>query len=162
MYKLKYNADGTLERYKARLMAKGFIQQVGIDYEGTFSPVVKMVIVRLVLAIVSMKDWPLFHLDVDNAFLQGDLQEEIYMNLPQGFSNQPDKPLVCKLHKSLYGLKQASKAWNTKLTNALLISGFQQSPIDHSFFFKKHNGHIVIFLVYVDDLVITGSDSSLI
>ncbi|XP_031251236.1 uncharacterized protein LOC116109144 [Pistacia vera] len=121
-----------------------------------------MVTVRLVLGIASMKNRPLFHLDVDNAFLQGDLQEDIYMQVPQGFSNHHDKSLVCKFHKSLYGLKEASRAWNTKLTNALLPNGFFQSPADHSFFYKRNHNQIMLLLVYVDDLVITGSDSMLI
>ena len=123
---------------------------------------VKIGFVKLVLVIASMKNWPLYHMDVDNAFLQGDLQEEIYMHLPEGFPKQHDNSLVCRLHKSLYGLKEASRAWNTKLTAALLLGCFEQSPSDHSFFFKQVQDQIVLLLIYVDDLVLTGSDIALI
>ena len=102
-------------------------------------------------------------MDVYNAFLQGDLVEEVYMQIPQGFSHMHagDQP-VCKLLKSLYGLKQASRQWNVKLTQALLVAGFQQSHLDYSLLIKKSNEGILIVLIYVDDLLVTGSNITLI
>ncbi|PNX84365.1 retrovirus-related Pol polyprotein from transposon TNT 1-94, partial [Trifolium pratense] len=157
VFKLKLHADGTVERYKARLVAKGFTQTEGIDYTDTFSPVVKMTTVRTFLAIAASQNWPLFQLDVNTTFLHGDLDEEVYMKPPPGLSlAQPD--LVCKLQRSLYGLKQASRQWNAKLTETLLSSGYIQSKADYSLFTKNTSTGFTAILVYVDDLVLGGTD----
>nr|KYP54918.1 Retrovirus-related Pol polyprotein from transposon TNT 1-94 [Cajanus cajan] len=157
VYKIKYRSDGSVERYKARLVAKGFTQTEGLDYFETFAPVAKLTTVRLLLAVASSQTWFLHQLDVNNAFLHGDLEEEVYMTIPQGVvCSKPNQ--VCKLHKSLYGLKQASRQWYNKLSTCLLSFGYKHSPHDHSLFTKTANGLFTALLIYVDDLILAGTD----
>ncbi|GJY59893.1 ribonuclease H-like domain-containing protein [Tanacetum coccineum] len=157
IWKIKYKASGDIERYKARLVAKGFSQKEGFDYDKTFSPVVKMVTIRCLISIVVVNKWPLYQLDVNNAFLYGDLVEDVYVTLPDGYNNV-DKSKVCKLNKSLYGLKQAPRQWNATLTTTLAEHGFEQSKFDYSLYTKHRSGMFIALLVYVDDIVIIGSD----
>jgi len=122
-----------------------------------------MVTLRTILTLAVSKGWDIQQMDVYNAFLQGDLIEEVYMQLPQGFQyDKTGDPKVCRLLKSLYGLKQASRQWNVKLTTALLAAGFQQSHLDYSLMIKWTANGIVIVLIYVDGLLITGSSPQLI
>lgn len=161
LYKYKYNADGTNERPKARLVVQGNRQVEGVDYEETFAPVAKLTTVRTLLEVAVARNWEVHQMDVQNVFLHGDLHEEVYMKMPPGFSaSDPNK--VCKLRKSLYGLKQALRCWFAKLTSALKKAGFKQSYSDYSLFTYIRGGESARLLIYVDDLVITGSDLGIV
>lgn len=161
IFRIKENPDGTINKYKARLVAKGFNQKYGQDYSDTYSPVVKPITVRTVLTIALTSKWPLIQLDVNNAFLNGQLHEDVYMQQPQGFI-QGESTLVCKLHKAIYGLKQSPRAWYESLTNTLISFGFQQSKCDPSLLIFNKHGCCLLILIYVDDIIITGSSNTAI
>ncbi|CAN6720741.1 unnamed protein product [Malus baccata var. baccata] len=135
IYKTKFNSNGTIERHKTRLVARGFTQTYGIDYKETFAPVAKMNIVRVLLSVVVNHEWPLFQMDVKNAFLHGDLEEE-----------------------AIYGLKQSPRAWHSKLSLVLQVTGFKRSHADSSLFVRSGVLGKLVVLIYVDDLIITGDN----
>ncbi|XP_019099760.1 PREDICTED: uncharacterized protein LOC109132543 [Camelina sativa] len=161
VYRLKFNSDGTLERYKARLVAFGNHQKEGVDFSETFASVAKLQTVRTLLGVASVKNWELHQMDVHNAFLHGDLDEDIYMKPPPGFL-PADPSLVCKLKKYIYGLRQAPRCWFSKLSTALLDYGFVRSHKDNSLFTYRRGGVVLHVLVYVDDLIVCGADSAVL
>ena len=158
IFTLKYKADGSLKRHKARLVAKGYTQTYGVDYQETFAPVAKMNIVRILLSLAAHYNWQLLHYDVKNAFLHGDLDEEIYMNIPLGFEGNTGNK-VCKLKKALYGLKQSPIAWFGRCAKVMKEFGYKQSQGDHTLFIKHSVARgVIVLLVYVDDIIMTGND----
>ena len=162
VFKIKRNADGSVERFKARLVARGFSQQPGVDYTETFSPVTRFSSVRTVLAIANQLDMDIHQMDVETAFLNGDLDEEIFMKQPTGFVMKGKENFVCKLHKGLYGLKQAARCWYQMLNDYVQKSGFIQCPSDPCLYYKKFGRDLVLLAVYVDDLLIAASNIKLL
>jgi hypothetical protein len=158
VFTVKQTPEGKVERYKARLVAKGYSQTYGIDYDETFAPVAKMGTVRTLISCAVNFGWTLHQLDVKNAFLHGDLKEEVYMEIPHGFANSQTVGKVCRLKKSLYDLKQSPRAWFDRFRRAVCGMGYSQCNADHTVFFKHRESSITILAVYVDDIVITGDD----
>ena len=152
VFKEKIGADGSIERYKARLVAQGYSQQCGLDYDETFSPVVRTESVRALIALAAKNNMILHQLDVTTALLNGTLDKEIYMKQPEGFEIKGKEHLVCKLRKSIYGLKQASRCWNTALHAHLCTTGFCQSDNDPCIYVSEDG--MVTLAVYVDDIIL--------
>lgn len=160
--RVKLNADGTVKCLRSRLVVKGYDQEEGIDYLDTYSPVVKSPTIRAILHLATVNKWDIKQLDVKHAFLYGDLQETVYMHQPPGFINSEKPGYVCKLNKAIYGLKQAPRAWFNRFSDFLLGFGFICSLRDPSLFIYHRNNDILLLLLYVDDIALTGSNTSLI
>lgn len=160
VFKIKYKVDGSIERRKARLVAKGFQQNAGLDYAETFSHVIKSNTIRIVLTIEIHLNWEVRQLDINNAFLNDNLKEIVFMHQPEGYID-PAKPYhICKLTKAIYGLKQAPRAWYDSLKHTLLGWGFQNTKSHSSLFVPKGTNHITFLLIYVDDIIVTVSNSN--
>jgi hypothetical protein len=162
LFRIKQNSDGSVARYKARLVAKGFTQKKDIDYTETFAPVVRFSTLRLILALSALYGYQSTQVDIATAFLNAPIEEEIYMEQPEGFIKlgSNGEKLVCRMKRSLYGLKQSPRNWNKTLGEFLLNCGFQQSKTDPCLYFKLEctPDNFFVITVYVDDMVITVSN----
>lgn len=164
VFKKKLDAEGAVTRYKARLVAKGFSQIPGLDFTDTFAPVTKYTTIRTFLSLAAANDWDIGQLDVKNAYLNGELKEDIYMELPEGYGgNGKFAHLVAKLAKAIYGLKQAGERWYEKVFELLVSLGFHRSEADHCLFHRlSKDGTIVLIIVYVDDFLIASNNATAI
>ena len=157
VFRKKTDMEGKVVTYKARLVAKGYRQRPGIDFDETFSPVAMLKSIKILLAIAAHHDYEIWQMDVKTAFLYGHLSEDVYMTQPEGFTST-DGSNVCKLQRSIYGLKQASRSWNIRFDETIKEFGFSQN-MDDPCVYKKVSGSSVIFLVlYVDDILLIGND----
>ena len=158
VFKLKRNEDGSVERCKARLVAQGYSQEKGLNYDETFSPVVKSESIRSVIALASKNDLKMHQLDVTMAFLNGELEEEVYVEQTEGFAVEGQEHLVCKLNRSLYGLKQSPRCWNQTLHTQVIVMAFKQTPSDPCIYTSLSDG-LCVLAVYADDILIAGKCS---
>ncbi|RZB91995.1 Retrovirus-related Pol polyprotein from transposon TNT 1-94, partial [Glycine soja] len=156
--KKKLKPDGTVDKYKARLVAKGFRQRENVDFFDTFSPVTRITSIRVLISLAAIHSLVVHQMDVKTAFLNGELEEEIYMEQPEGFVIHGQEDKVYKLDKSLYGLKQAPKQWHEKFDNLIVSNGFKVNESDKCIYYKSVNNICTIICVYVDDLLIFGSN----
>ncbi|KAK9125928.1 hypothetical protein Scep_014774 [Stephania cephalantha] len=162
IFKIKRNSDGIIYKHKARLVVKGYKQQPGIDFHETYSPVIKSSTVRIILTLATSYNWPLKQLDVNNAFLHGNLSEKVFIPQPTGFTDPFAPHHVCYLHKVLYGLQQAPRAWFDKFRNTFLHWGFRNSATDYSLFIHKHGNSVTYLLIFVEDIIVIGNSSTFI
>ena len=160
VFKKKTGADGSIERYKARLVAQGYSQKYGTDYDETFCPVVTQESLRTLIALSVQKGFKLHQVDVTTAFLNGTLEEEVYMRQPEGFEIRGNEHLVCKLKKSINGLKQSPRCWNVVLDTQLKDMGFVQSVNDPCIYYKNSGGEMFYIEVYVDYIILAGKTTS--
>jgi hypothetical protein len=162
IYRMKLNVDNSINKHKARLVVKGYAQIFGVDYSDTFTLVARLDTIRLLLAISAQKGWKVFQLDVKSAFLNGVLQEKIYVEQPDGFVIQGAKDKVYLLQKALYGLKQAPRAWYSRIDEHLLNLGFVKSLSEAILYVKLKDNDVLIVSLYVDDILVTGSNELLV
>jgi transposase InsO family protein len=162
VFRTKMDAQGNVVRYKARLVARGFSQVEGVDFHDTFAPVAKFTTIRCMLAIGAAMDLEIHQMDVKTAFLNGELEEDIYMDQPLGFVEEGTQHLVCKLKKSLYGLKQSPRAWYQRIDTFFTKEGFSRSHADHSLYVKQSSEFLLIVIIYVDDLIILASGDAVL
>ena len=155
---MKVNPEGSIARLKACLVANGYAKTYGVHYSDTFSLIAKLTSIRLFISLVATHGWDLHQLDIKNAFLHGDLAEEVYMEQPSGFVAQGEISRVCRLRKSLYGLKQSPHTWFGKFNEVIEKFDMQKSKSDHSVFYRNSQVGIILLVVYVDDIIITMND----
>ena len=159
VFKTKLNEKGEVDKYKARLVAKGYKQRYGIDYTEVFSPVARHDTIRLVVALAALQSWQIFQLNVKSAFLHGYLEEQVYVDQPPGYVKVGLEHKVYKLKKALYELKQAPRAWYSRIEAYFLKKGFHKCPYEHTLFAKRGDiEKMLIVCLYVDDLIFTGND----
>ncbi|CAL9001562.1 unnamed protein product [Prunus brigantina] len=162
VFKTKLNLDGSVQKNKARLVAKGYSQKPGVDYNETFAPMARLDTIRTLIALAAQKSWKLYQLDVKSAFLNGFLEEEVYVDQPEGFVVKGSESKVYKMHKALYGLKQAPRAWYSEIDGYFAECGFTKSQSEATLYFKtRGEASILIVSIYVDDIVYTGNNQAI-
>lgn len=162
MYKTKLDEQGNISKHKARLVVKGYSQRHRIDYSEVYAPVARMDTVRLIIALAAQRGWKLHQLDVKSAFLHGELEEDVYVDQPKGYKKKGSEQMVYKLHKALYRLKQAPRAWFIRLESYFIKEGFIRSPSEQTLFVKKKGDDILIVSIYVDDILFTSNNDELL
>nr|KYP65681.1 Retrovirus-related Pol polyprotein from transposon TNT 1-94 [Cajanus cajan] len=162
VFKTKRDSHGNIERHKARLVAKGFTQKDDIDYKETFSPVSKKDSFRIIMALVAHYDLELHQMDIKTAFLNGNLEENVYMDQPVGFIEEGKEHMVCKLKKSIYGLKQASRQWYIKFSDTIMSFGFKENTVDRCIYLKVSGSKFIFLILYVDDIFLATNDLGLL
>lgn len=163
VYKVKVSMDGKIQKYKARIVAKGYAQEYGVDYEETFSPVARFETIRVILSLAAQKGWKISQFDVKSAFLNGPLQEEVFVMQPPGFERKGEEEKVYKLHKALYGLKQAPRAWYERIDSYLQKHGYQRTTSEPTVYVRKvTDDELIIVCLYVDDIIYTSSSNELL
>lgn len=160
LYKIKRDAKGVITRHMARLVAKGYVQQLGIDFEEAFALGARMDTIRLILSYAAQMNWVVMHLDVKTAFLHGDLKETVFVKQPDGYVKEGSEQKVYRLVKALYGLRQAPRCWNLKLDGVLKELGFERCMHEQAVYVRNKGADIVILCVYVDDLLLTGNNKN--
>jgi hypothetical protein len=158
IYKINHATDGSIEKYKARFVARGFTKKEGIEYDEIFAPVARYTSIRIIISLATFFGWKLHQMDVKTAFLNGEVEQEACIEQPEGFVIHEKESHVCKLKKALYGLKQAPRAWYGRIDNFLRL-GFTKSIADPNLYIKIVQNHPVILVLYVDDLFLTGEEN---
>jgi hypothetical protein len=162
LYKVKHATDGNIEKFKAQFVARGFSQKEGVDYEETFAPVARYTSIRFIMSLASVFGWHLYQMDVKTTFLNGLIEEEVYINQPRGFEVHGHETHVCRLKKALYGLKQAPHAWYSRINEYLSGLGFTKTDADSNLYYLVDDSNLLVLVLYVDDLILTGSSEKLI
>ena len=162
VFKTKLNESGEVDKYKARLVAKGYHQRQGVDFQEVFAPVARCDTIRAILALAAQRSWKVLQLDVKSSFLNGELNEDVYIAQSKGFEEREATRKVYKLNKALYGLKQAPRAWYNRIEGYFMREGFEKCYFEHTLFVKKKEGGILIISLYVDDLIYTGNSDSML
>ena len=163
IYKIKHVADGSIEKYKERFLTRGFSQKEGRYYEETLAPVAKYTSIISILALAAtVTKWKIQQMDVRTSFLNGVVEEEVYVEQPLGFETHDSESHVCRLKKALYGLKQAPRTWYNRIDSFLSSLGFTKSKVDSNLYYKVEDGNPVMLLLYVDDLLVTGMDGLIV
>jgi hypothetical protein len=158
IYKIKHVSNGSVEKFKARFVARGFTQKEGIVYEENFSPVARYTSIQAIISLASVLGWKLHQMDVKTTLLNGKIEHEVFVEKPDGFILHNKGTHVCKLREALYGLKQAPRVWYDWIDGFLKIMGFQKSDVDENLYFKVRGNHPVILILYVDDLFLTENE----
>ena len=158
IFKLKHAADGSIEKYKARFVARGFSQKEGIDYDETFSPVARYTSIRTIISLVSIFGWKMYQMDVKTAFLNGNIDQEVFIEQLEGFVLHSRESHVCRLKKALYGLKQAPRVRYERIDGFLKDLSFQKSDADSNIYLRVIKNQPLFLVLYVDDLFLIGED----